>query len=417
MDENSSAPVPPYRIGLDVGGTKIEGIVLDGQGREFVRLRRATPVAGGYGAVVESIAQHYRELAACIGDAPHTLGMGTPGSISPSTALLRNCNATVLNGQPLQADLEVRIGRALRMANDANCFVLAEARLGAARQFQDVLGLVLGTGVGAGLVVGGQVVAGRNGIAGEWGHMVLDPSGPPCYCGRRGCVERYLSGPSLAHAYGGCAGHSIDAQGVVRLARAGNPGAAATLDRFLDLDALGRCELLYVTALSAQAEAELAASLGRLGPAPAMLAINPGMRQLQACAPALDHLLALADMVSVNEAEARQWACHLGLQLPADAAQQAEAWMGRLRRHEGQVLVVTLGERGALLHDGRRVHFSPARRVAVRSTLGAGDAFAATMACCWAEGRPAAAGLEDAQAHCAKVLQIAAANLARAAPP
>ena len=234
MDDNSSAPAQPYRIGLDVGGTKIEGIVLDNQGREVVRLRRATPVAAGYGAVIENIAQHYRELAVCIGDAPHTLGMGTPGSISPSTALLRNCNATVLNGKPLKADLESRIGRSFCMANDANCFVLAEARLGAARPFQDVLGLVLGTGVGAGLVIGGQVVTGRNGIAGEWGHMVLDPSGPACYCGRRGCVERYLSGPSLAHAYGDCAGLSIDAQDVVRLARAGNPGAAATLDRFLD---------------------------------------------------------------------------------------------------------------------------------------------------------------------------------------
>lgn len=193
-------------------------------------------------------------------------------------------------------------------------------------------------------------------------------------------------------------------------------GASMQVSPSRALDALGRCGLLYVTALSAQAEAELAASLGRLGQAPAMLAINPGMRQLQACAPALGHLLGLAGMVSVNEAEARQWASHLGLQLPADPARQAEAWMGRLRRHDGQILVVTLGERGALLHDGRRVHAAPAQRVAVRSTLGAGDAFAATMACCWAEGRPAAACLEDAQAHCAKVLQIPAANLARAAP-
>lgn len=193
-------------------------------------------------------------------------------------------------------------------------------------------------------------------------------------------------------------------------------GASMQVSPSRALDAIGRCELLYVTALSAHAEAELAASLERLGQAPAMLAINPGMRQLQACSPALERLLALAGMVSMNEAEARQWASHLGLRLPDDPTQQAEAWMGRLRRHDGQVLVVTLGGRGALLHDGRRVHLSPARRVAIRSTLGAGDAFAATLACCWAEGLPPAACLEDAQAHCAKVLQTPSANLARAVP-
>ncbi len=234
MGENNINSALPYRIGLDVGGTKIEGIVLDGLGREVVRLRCPTPIAYGYAAVVERISEHYRELVARIGGAAHTLGVGTPGSLSPSTGLLRNCNATALNGRPLQKDLENRVGRAFSIVNDANCFALAEARLGAATQCRDVLGLVLGTGVGAGLVLGGQLVVRRNGIAGEWGHMVLDPSGPPCYCGRRGCVERYLSGPALAREYADRTKQLVDAEEVVSRARAGEPAAAAVLDRFLD---------------------------------------------------------------------------------------------------------------------------------------------------------------------------------------
>lgn len=234
MDENKVSSVQPHRIGIDVGGTKIEGIVLDSRGRELERLRSPTPIEKGYGAVVERISENYRELVARIEGVPHTLGIGTPGSISPSTGLLRNCNATAMNGKPLQADLESQIGRSFSMANDANCFAYAETHLGAAAQFQDVLGLVLGTGVGAGLVVGGQLVTGRNGIAGEWGHMVLDPSGPPCYCGRRGCVERYLSGPSLALQYADLTGQQLDSEGVASRAKDGEKLAMVTLDRFLD---------------------------------------------------------------------------------------------------------------------------------------------------------------------------------------
>lgn len=207
---------------------------MDPDGCEVVRLRCPTPVAEGYAAVVDRIADHYLELVSHIMWADHTLGIGTPGSISPSTGLLRNCNATIMNGRPLQQDLAHRIGRVFSMANDANCFVLAEARLGAAIEFQDVFGVVLGTGVGAGLLVGGALVVGRNGIGGEWGHMVLDPSGPPCYCGRKGCVERYLSGPALAWMYAECTGMRMEADQIVALARAGEDAANGVLDRFLD---------------------------------------------------------------------------------------------------------------------------------------------------------------------------------------
>ncbi|MDA8453250.1 ROK family protein [Acidovorax sp. GBBC 3334] len=234
MNEGKQDPTALYRIGIDVGGTKIEGIVLDAGGQECERLRSATPVQEGYEPVVESIARLYESLAERVGQGKHTLGIGTPGSISPATQLLRNCNATGLNGRPLYRDLEARIGRPFAMANDANCFALAESRMGAAAQSQEVLGIVLGTGVGAGLVVHGRLVEGRNGIAGEWGHMVLDSQGPACYCGRRGCVERYLSGPALEQAYRQATGTDMDAARIVDRARAGEGAAAAVFDRFLD---------------------------------------------------------------------------------------------------------------------------------------------------------------------------------------
>ena len=233
MSDRKSGSAMPHRIGIDVGGTKIEGIVLDSKGHEVVRKRCATPIFEGYDAVVQCIADLYRNLTTSIYGAGHTLGIGTPGSISP-TGLLRNCNATALNGKRLHDDLEQRIDRPFAMANDANCFALAESRSGAAAHCQDVLGLVLGTGVGAGLIVGGQLIAGRNGIAGEWGHMVLDRQGPPCYCGRRGCVERYLSGPALEQQYADTTGLDLGAARIVNRARAGETAAFAVLDRFLD---------------------------------------------------------------------------------------------------------------------------------------------------------------------------------------
>lgn len=184
--------------GIDLGGTKIEGVVLDETDPEnpLARIRIDTEAERGYAHIVERIAFLMGELEAETGSRPRSVGIGTPGSRNPSTGLMRNCNTTCLNGKPLLADLEKRLAIAVHLANDANCFALAEARWGAARGFDTVFGVILGTGVGGGLVVHGRSLQGANGIAGEWGHNVLDPSGPPCYCGRRGCVETFLSGPA-----------------------------------------------------------------------------------------------------------------------------------------------------------------------------------------------------------------------------
>lgn len=191
-------------------------------------------------------------------------------------------------------------------------------------------------------------------------------------------------------------------------------GASTRVSPARAIDTIGRSELLYVAALSAQAEEELEYSLRRLGRSPPKLAINPSMRQLDSFSPALDRLLMAADLVSVNEAEARVWAARRGFVAPEDPTLEAEAWIGRLRQHAQQAILVTLGARGSLFHDGTRIHLSIARQATVRSTLGAGDAFAATMACCWAGGQPAAWGLDAASEHCARVLAVTAANLAQA---
>ncbi|WP_347483929.1 ROK family protein [Vandammella animalimorsus] len=222
-----------YRIGIDVGGTKIEGVVLDKDGNECIRLKYATP-RGSYSTIVQRIVDLYKDLSFFVGNEVHTLGIGTPGSISPTTGLLRSCNATQLNGHPLHRELERRIGKPFAIENDANCFALAEAQLGAAKEYEDVLALVLGTGVGAGLIVRGHLVSGRNRIAGEWGHMVLDPQGPQCYCGRRGCVESYLSGPALERQYTQITGQKLSTEQIVHRAQFNDQDACRILDHFTE---------------------------------------------------------------------------------------------------------------------------------------------------------------------------------------
>lgn len=222
-----------YRIGIDVGGTKIEGIVLDKDDNECIRLKYANP-RSSYTAIVQRIVDLYQALALSIGNAAHTLGIGTPGSISPKTGLLRNCNTTQLNGHPLYHELERRIGKPFAIENDANCFALAEAQLGAAKEYEDVLALVLGTGVGSGLIVRGQLVSGRNRIAGEWGHMTLDPQGPQCYCGRRGCVESYLSGPALERQYTQITSQKLSTEQIVHRARFDDQDARRIIDHFTE---------------------------------------------------------------------------------------------------------------------------------------------------------------------------------------
>lgn len=220
------------RFGVDLGGTKIELVAMDGPA-EVWRERVPTP-ADDYDAILEAVAGLDRAAQKALGRGG-SLGIGTPGSVSPKTGLLRNSNTTVLNGRPLAADLQRMLGREVRLANDANCFALSEAFDGAAAGADVVFGVILGTGVGGGIVVGGRVLAGGNGIAGEWGHNPLprldddERPGPACYCGRFGCIETFLSGPAVAAEHAAVhGGHTTAAQ----LASATGPAAEHTWQRY-----------------------------------------------------------------------------------------------------------------------------------------------------------------------------------------
>jgi len=222
------------RIGIDLGGTKTEGIVMDDSGKILARKRRPTPQANGYHAILTSIRDLVVELERHSG-AHCRVGLGMPGAISTKTGLLKNSNTVCLNGQPVKQDLERLLAREIRIANDANCFALSEAIDGAAQGEPVVFGVILGTGVGGGIVVNGQLLEGTQHIAGEWGHNVLEPDGPPCYCGKRGCVETFLSGPGLARdfaAHGGDA--TLDARAIATAAEQGDVLAEAAMQRYLD---------------------------------------------------------------------------------------------------------------------------------------------------------------------------------------
>ncbi len=226
------------RIGIDLGGTKIEGVVLAPDGAETGRRRVPTP-RGDYRATIDAIAALVRELEAAAG-APCQVGVGMPGAVSPATGLVKNANSTWLIGRPLDRDLADRLARPVRVANDANCFALSEATDGAGAGAEVVFGVILGTGTGGGVVVGGRVVTGANAIAGEWGHNPLpwpegdERPGPPCYCGRRGCIETFLSGPGLARDHQAVTGEPLDGPQIVARAAAGDGAASATLDRYVD---------------------------------------------------------------------------------------------------------------------------------------------------------------------------------------
>ena len=190
------------RLGIDLGGTKIEIIALDEEGHELLRRRVPTP-QGNYYETLQVIAQLVRDAETELGK-QGTLGIGTPGALSRATGRLKNSNSVVLNDQPILQDLESLLQRKVAISNDANCFALSEATDGAAAGASVVFGVILGTGVGAGIVVNGHVLTGPNGIAGEWGHNALpwpqphELPGPQCYCGKRGCIETFLSGPGMA---------------------------------------------------------------------------------------------------------------------------------------------------------------------------------------------------------------------------
>ena len=192
-----------FRIGMDLGGTKIEGIVLDASGQELFRKRVDTQQEKGYAHILDRIKALHDELAAQVQAQPSTFGLGTPGAISPRTGRLKNSNTVCMNGQPLKADLEKRLGRKIEIQNDANCFAMAEALHGAGKGRKLVFGVIMGTGCGGGIVYKGEVITGPQAIAGEWGHLSIDPDGPLCYCGQRGCVETFISGGGLEARYAG----------------------------------------------------------------------------------------------------------------------------------------------------------------------------------------------------------------------
>lgn len=223
--------------GIDLGGTKVEGVILDPErpGEAVHRLRVPTESSHGYDHVLGQIAKVVAQLEAASGlKRPARIGIGTPGATEPSTGALKNSNTVCLNGRPLRDDLCARLGVEARLANDANCFALAEALLGAGRGEKVVMGLILGTGVGGGIVVRGDVLEGCHGIAGEWGHNPLRGETTPCYCGRQGCVETVCAGPSLERFYHEQTGQALRLPEIVRLAQAGDPAATATLERLRD---------------------------------------------------------------------------------------------------------------------------------------------------------------------------------------
>jgi fructokinase len=224
-----------FRVGIDLGGTKIEGIVLEGS-REVARRRIATP-RGDYRATLDAIAGIVHDLERVAGGAC-TVGVGIPGVLSPRTGLVKNANSVWLIGRPLRDDLERALGRPVRIANDANCFAVSEAADGAAAGADVVFGVIVGTGTGAGVVVRGEVLTGPNAIAGEWGHNPLpwpeadEWPGPLCYCGKRGCIETFLSGPGLTADYERRSGRREPAPDIVARAASGDADAADALDRY-----------------------------------------------------------------------------------------------------------------------------------------------------------------------------------------
>ncbi|WP_295884226.1 ROK family protein [uncultured Thiohalocapsa sp.] len=234
--QSAGALSVPGRIGIDLGGTKIEGAVLTAAGELRQRRRIPTP-RHDYDATLTAIA----ELATALsteGPCAAGIGVGTPGAISPFDGRLRNANSIWLNGRTLEADLARRLGRPVRIANDADCFALSEATDGAAAGAASVFGVIIGTGTGGGIVVHGRLLQGPNAIAGEWGHNPLpwpqpdELPGPPCYCGRHGCIETFCSGPGLSAAFERATGRRLDAAAIAAAAAAGDAGAEATLQTY-----------------------------------------------------------------------------------------------------------------------------------------------------------------------------------------
>jgi fructokinase len=246
----SSSSQHGFRIGIDLGGFKIEGILMDSSATELARYRIATPY-DDYSGTIAVIRNLTAQLMQGI-TAEARIGIGVPGSISPLTRLIQNANSRWLNGHPLDFDLEVALGMPVRLANDANCFALSEAKDGAAENAHIVFGAILGTGCGGGIVVDGTLLNGPRNIAGEWGHNPLpwanpgEYPGPQCWCGRKGCLETWLSGPGMAADHARATGETLTAVEISARAKQGNEPARATLARHADRLARGLAHVVNI---------------------------------------------------------------------------------------------------------------------------------------------------------------------------
>ena len=224
--------------GIDLGGTKVEGVILESISNPtpIVRTRVDTEASKGYDHIIGQMAKLVANMESQSGLKPTAIGIGTPGVLDPTLQVMKNCNTVVLNGKPLKKDLEKALGLSIDLANDANCFALAETHWGIVRQSAPqarlVFGIIMGTGVGGGIVMDGKIWNGRHGIAGEWGHNFLDESGGPCYCGKTGCVETVISGPATERYYKSLTGEHLKLKEIVSRHQANSdPAATKTIGR------------------------------------------------------------------------------------------------------------------------------------------------------------------------------------------
>jgi predicted NBD/HSP70 family sugar kinase len=223
--------------GIDLGGTKIECVVIDGE-KTLIRRRISTEADKGYDHIIAQIKKLVTEVSAEIGFRPTSIGFATPGVLDPISQRMKNCNTVVMNNQPMQKDIENALQIPVKLANDANCFALAETLLGAGKNFPNaeiVFGVIMGTGVGGGLIAHNRIIEGIHGIAGEWGHNVLEENGEPCYCGKRGCVETVISGVALENYYARISGSALTLKEILTNHLAGNDKFAdQTIERLLE---------------------------------------------------------------------------------------------------------------------------------------------------------------------------------------
>jgi fructokinase len=222
--------IKQFKLGIDLGGTKTEGIILDNDLKEVFRKR--IPTQHDYKGLIDSLTELYLELVAQINNVPHTFGIGTPGSTTKKTGLMKNSNIVEMNGKPFIDDLEARLGRKISRQNDSNCFAIAEANLGAGRGKKRVFGAIMGTGIGGGYVVEGKLISGLQSIAGEWGHSIIGSVGPKCYCGKIGCIETFISGHGVENKYFEMFQEKLTMNEIVKRYRLGDSQAKLIMSEF-----------------------------------------------------------------------------------------------------------------------------------------------------------------------------------------